>query len=138
MIKKQVTIKTKFAGAKRLTQYEGKCQNLHGYEHIIEASFTAEEANGIVLDFYAAHAALNKWLYENWDHTVLLNKSDEKLGQFIAEYTGQKIYYFDFEPTAENLAEYLLIKILPQILPNAKALSVKLYDNENSYVKASL
>lgn len=134
---KTVTVKAKFSAAKRLTKYEGKCQNLHGYRHVIEATFSGNEKDGIVLDFYKAKDALNNWLDKNWDHNVLLNKSDKELGEFISNYTGQKVYYFDFEPTAENLAEYLLKDVLQKLITEASCCKIRLYDDEDAFVEVT-
>jgi 6-pyruvoyltetrahydropterin/6-carboxytetrahydropterin synthase len=132
-----VTVKASFSAAKRLTKYEGKCRNLHGYRHTVEASFTGTEKDGIVLDFYKAKNALHKWLDENWDHNVLLNASDKALGEAISAHTGQKVFYLNDEPTAENLAKYLIREIMPKLVSEASCCKIRLYDDENAFVEVT-
>lgn len=133
---KTVTIRIGFDAAKRLMQYDGKCANLHGYHHVVEASFTAEsEENGIIADFYDLKKKLGGWIEKNWDHNTILNKADKKLGEAISLITVQKIYYIDGEPTVENLAAHLKEEICPKILPDVKCVKLRLYDNPDAFVE---
>ncbi len=130
------TVKIEFASAKRLMGYEGKCGFLHGYRHAVEASFTAAKGkNGIAVDFYEIKNCLQKWLDENWDHNVLLNRADKKLGAAIEKITGQKIFYFAGNPTAENMAEYLFKEICPKLIKGAKCVKLRVYDNPDVWVE---
>jgi len=134
------TIKIEFDAAKRLLGFNGKCAFLHGYRHAVEASFSAENLNaaGMTVDFYAIKKLLQDWLDENWDHNVLLNREDKGLGFAIAKITGQKIFYLDGNPTAENLAEYLFKKICPELIKGYEGLKctrLRLYDNPGAWVE---
>jgi 6-pyruvoyltetrahydropterin/6-carboxytetrahydropterin synthase len=130
-----ITVSFEFSAAKRLTKYEGKCAFLHGYRHKLEVSFSGALKNGIVVDFYEVKEKISNWLNANWDHNVLLNKSDKKLGSVIENYTGQKIYYLNDDPTAENLSEYFKEKICKKLFPKLKITKVKLFDDANASVE---
>lgn len=129
------TIKITFSAAKRLTEYEGPCRNLHGYQHTLEASFTNDSDSDILIDFYELKDILGKWVTEQLDHTVILNEKDRKLGEFITDYTGQTIYYLPSDPTAERLAEHLKQDIFPQLVPQARCTSLRLYDAADAWVE---
>ncbi len=133
-------IKIAFSCAKRLIDYKGKCNFLHGYTHIIEAYFISENkksSSSMVADFYELKKILSEWLEENWDHNVLLNKKDKSLGNEIEKITGQKIFYFPFDPTAENLAQYLKTDICPDLFDKigVKCSKIRLYDSETAFVE---
>lgn len=129
-----VTVKLKFNAAKRLLDYDGKCNYLHGYGHMLEASFTSARKKDIAIDFYEIRQALGDWLNDNWDHNVLLNKVDKKIGDAISKITGQKIFYFDSDPSAERMAEYLKEKICPKLFKDAKCTKIRIYDDPENFV----
>ncbi len=129
------TVKTTFSAAKRLTEYDGPCSNLHGYQHTLEASFTSNSESDILIDFYELKEVLGNWIHEHLDHTVILNESDRKLGDFISSYTGQTIYYLPSDPTAERLAEHLKNTVCPQLFPNADCIKLRLYDAHDAWVE---
>lgn len=82
-----VSKRIEVAGSHRLNlDYESKCTNLHGHNWIITVrckSATLNE-NGMVVDF----AHISKYVKDLLDHKNLNE-------------------VFDFNPTAENIAEYL-------------------------------
>ncbi|MFN5351008.1 MAG: 6-pyruvoyl trahydropterin synthase family protein [Alphaproteobacteria bacterium] len=130
-----VNIITEFSAGKRLRSFEGNCKFVHGYRHKIEASFTGEEKNGLVIDFYQLKTGIEGWVNKNWDHNLLLNKKDKKLGDFVNTYTGQKVFYFDGDPTSENMAIYLKDKVFPKLFPALLCKRIRVYDNDLVFVE---
>jgi len=131
------TVKIEFCAAKRLLDYDGKCNQLHGYGHKVEVSFSGNKNDDMVADFYDLKEKLNNWIDKNWDHNVILNKKDKPLGKVISDMTGQKVFYLDKDPTAENMAKYLKDKICPKIIKEAKCSKVRLYDNDSAFVEVT-
>jgi len=134
---KTVTVKLGFSVAKRLLDYEGKCNYLHGYFHMAEFTFSSSGNAGIVADFNELKEELSNWLDKNWDHNVILNKQDKPLGNAIEDLTGQKVFYLDKDPTAENIAEYLKEKICPELFPDLSCTRIRLYDTPDEYVEVN-
>lgn len=133
------TVKIEFDAAKRLLEFKGKCNFLHGYHHVIEAAFTSDKRgkSGEVVDFYKLKEVLGKWVEENWDHNTLLSKKDKKLGDAISKITGQQIFYFEGDPSAENMAEYLINRVCPKLFgKHTRCISIRLYDNTHAWVEA--
>lgn len=132
------TRRIEFDAAHRVLEHESKCKNLHGHRYAIEASFTADglDALGRVVDFSVIRERLGKWVDENWDHTTILFERDKELGEAISDVTGQKIFYLPANPTAENMASYLLEKICPALFSdlNITCVSVKLQETPNCSV----
>ncbi len=136
------TRKIEFDAAHRVMGYHGKCRMLHGHRYKIEATFAAEalSALGMVIDFASIKDVLNGWLLEHWDHNIILNSEDNELGGRISDLTGQKVYYLDYNPTAENMAHYLINYVCPKLFEkhNVKCIKVKLYETTNCYSEAYL
>ena len=91
---------------------------------------------GRVIDFGVIREVLGAWIDENFDHNTILCSKDKNLGEKIASETGQKIYYIEENPTAENIANYVLTEICPKLFvdKNVKCVAIKLYETPNCYV----
>lgn len=109
------TRRLEFDAAHRVVNHESKCKHLHGHRYVVEATFHAPGLDplGRVVDFGVIKEKLGKWLDDNWDHTAVLWEQDRALGDAIAQQTKQTIYYLPYNPTAENMAAYLLEKVCP-------------------------
>ncbi len=132
-----------FDAGHRVMLHESKCKYLHGHRYTVEATFGAEQGLdniGRVVDFGAVKHKLGTWLDENWDHTVILWDKDKTLGEQIAGSTGQKIYYLPFNPTAENLAAYLLSNTCPKLFGGSdlKCVHIRIYETPNCFAEASI
>jgi 6-pyruvoyltetrahydropterin/6-carboxytetrahydropterin synthase len=134
------TRKIHFDAAHRVANHESKCKMLHGHRYVIEASFTASNLDSIgrIIDFGVIKDRLSSWIDTNWDHNTILWQQDQKLGQLIEQQLGQKIFYLPTNPTAENMAEYLLNTICKQLFPepDLNCIRIRLYETPNCYADA--
>jgi 6-pyruvoyltetrahydropterin/6-carboxytetrahydropterin synthase len=112
---------------------------LHGHRYALEVSFVAQNLDnlGRVIDFGEVKELLGAWIDENLDHNTILSIHDKNLGEQIANTTGQKIYYMSENPTAENIAQHILLEICPKIFAgrSVKCCAIKLYETPNCYVE---
>lgn len=133
-----VTRRLEFDAAHRILNHESKCKNLHGHRYALEATFAAQDLDdlGRVIDFGVIRKLLGDWIDANLDHNTILFIKDKSLGDKIAAETGQKIYYLDENPTAENIAKHLLEEICPKIFAgkNVVCTELKLYETPNCFV----
>src|SRR4051812_49251931 len=113
------TRKVHFDAAHRVMNHESKCKMLHGHRYVIEATFAADELDnlGRVIDFGVIRDRLTNWIDTNWDHNTILCEKDKELGEVIAKQISQKIFYLPTNPTAENMAEYLLNTVCRKLFP---------------------
>lgn len=136
------TRRIEFDAAHRVMGHEGKCRNLHGHRYMLEASFVAERLDslGRVVDFSVIKERLGGWVDANWDHATILFKKDDRLGGAIEAVTGQRIYYLAENPTAENMAAYILRDICPALFAGSDVacVRVRLYETPNCYAEAGL
>ncbi len=136
------TRRLEFDAAHRILNHESKCKMLHGHRYVLEVGFLAEKLDdlGRVIDFGVVKDLLGKWIDDNFDHNTILATKDKNLGAEIAKNTGQKIYYLDENPTAENIALHLLHEICPKIFAkkNVKCVAIRLYETPNCFVDVKL
>lgn len=133
------TRKLEFDAAHRVMRHEGKCKHLHGHRYAVEVTFEAEALDdvGRVVDFGVIKEHLGAWLDANWDHTTILWEEDEVLAGAIAAVTGQRIFLLPFNPTAENMARYLLQVVCPQLFGAELCCArVRVWETPNCYADA--
>ena len=68
----EIMVKTDFSAAHNLKGYEGKCENLHGHNWIVEAIFRYKglDKAGMAVDFRIARSVLEN-IIESLDHAYL-------------------------------------------------------------------
>ena len=107
----------------RVVGHENKCRHLHGHNYRV--TFTVEmdevdatDAVGRVLDFSVIKDRLCMWLEATWDHKMLLWQNDPLLVHLTAlgGICAESIVIVPFNPTAENMAQYLVTVIGPAML----------------------
>lgn len=133
------TRKIEFDAAHRIMLHESNCKMLHGHRYCVEATFSSDHLDklGRVIDFGVIRDVLGKWINDNWDHNTILNSKDKVLGKQIAKVTGQKIYYIDANPTAEEMANYLMKEICPKLFKkhNIFCVKIKISETPNCYAE---
>ncbi len=116
----------------RVYGHENKCRHLHGHNYRIHFTCTgALDTVGRVIDFGVIKERLCMWLEEQWDHKFLLWAADplcrlasgfihtslpehDLIG--VEKTLAESFVVVPFNPTAENMALYLLHVIGPQRL----------------------
>ena len=131
-----------FCAGHRLLGHDGKCKNLHGHNYVVEFHVTGHEQDeiGRILDFKLLKDKCKGWLDEHWDHAFILWEKDENALAAVRTCIPHRIYELPYNPTAENMAQYLLHKVCPDLfkgLPIA-CQSIRLYETPNCYAEASL
>lgn len=112
----------------RVAGHESKCRHLHGHNYRIYFTIEAEHGTddiGRVLDFSAIKSKLCMWLEEQWDHKFLAWEEDALMASLhdavqdtdgCASTFNDSMVWLPFNPTAENMAKYLVEVIGPQQL----------------------
>ncbi len=127
-----------FSAGHRVVGHEGKCRNLHGHNYRVH--FVCEAANldevGRVIDFSAIKEKLCDWLEDNWDHRMLLWEADP-LGHDL-QTMDPTVNLLPFNPTAENMAAYLVEVIGPQQLSDTGVVLARVVIEETRKCSASV
>jgi 6-pyruvoyltetrahydropterin/6-carboxytetrahydropterin synthase len=106
-----------FSAGHRVHGHESKCQHLHGHNYRVHFTVGADklDAIGRVMDFSVINSRLCMWLEYNYDHKFLVWAQDPWAAQLYAiDPTG--VMLVSYNPTAENIAKYLLEVVGPQEL----------------------
>ena len=142
-----------FSAGHRVDGHEGKCALLHGHNYrahftVVSDSRTALDEVGRVLDFSVLKSGLCNWLEAHWDHRFLAWEDDSVMTAIMRQTVGQSlrdvlvpsIVWVPFNPTAENMAEYLLNVVGPEVLRDsgAELISVVIDETRKCSASASL
>jgi len=119
----KITKKFKAEIAHRLiSSYSKECQNIHGHSYVFEVELECKELNdeGMVLDFKKLKSYIEN-IFNSWDHSLMLCKDDPfftylKNGINENKIPDTKIIVVPFNPTAENMAQYLFNLIEQKIV----------------------
>lgn len=138
----------------RVVGHEGKCKNLHGHNYRIH--FTARgtmsggklDNLGRVVDFSVIKTQMCAWLEEHWDHKTILWNRDPwwralqaaENGMPALEGINDGIIAIDYNPTAENMALFLLYNIAPRMMKGtyAQIIEVEIEETRKCSAKVSL
>ena len=90
------------------------------------------------MDFSVIKSTLCEWVETNWDHKFLIYKDDARKDR-LEELDHESMVVVDFNPTAENMAKYLLTVKGPEILAgtNVKLVSVVIEETRKCQVQVS-
>ena len=153
------TRRIQFCAGHRVYGHEGKCRNIHGHNYVALFTAQAEALDGIgrVIDFSVLKERLGGWIEENWDHGFIYWEDDPEMvslfilsriptdfGEAITKRSSPngefKAYCLPENPTAENMAVYLLHEIAPTMLEGTGIWlnKVQLWETENCYATAEL
>lgn len=120
-----------FSMGHRVVGHEGKCKYLHGHNYRVHFTCIGTtlphgvslDDVGRVIDFSVINALLCEWLEDNWDHKMILWDQDPVADICSDQFATEEERIFDdsivlvpFNPTAENIAEYLVEVVGPQQL----------------------
>lgn len=104
----------------RVVGHENKCRHLHGHNYRIHFVCTAPslDALGRVIDFGIIKSTLCEWLEREWDHKLMLWSQDPLLPA-LRTLTPEDIVVVPFNPTAEQMAVYLVEEVGPALLQDS-------------------
>lgn len=140
------TRRLQFCAGHRVMGHENKCAHLHGHNYVVELTAASElDSIGRVIDFSVLKMLVGSWIEQQWDHGFILNKDDRDAIAIVADFiprdgAKQKIHLMPYNPTAENMAKYLLEVIGPATLAGTgvRLVGVVVHETENCKAEATL
>ena len=112
----------KFCAGHRLYRHESKCAFFHGHNYrvdieVVPAAGGGEvDVVGRVIDFSMIKQRMLGWLDANWDHAFLVFEEDENALAAVRMVEPTKYFVMPWNPTAENMARYLVEVVAPAML----------------------
>ena len=106
-----------FSCGHRVVGHENKCKNLHGHNYRVYFTVEAPQLDGVgrVVDFSVIKSTLCQYLEDVWDHRMVIYHEDPLAEELIR--LDPEVVLVSFNPTAENMAAFLLNVIGPAMLP---------------------
>ena len=100
-----------FCYGHRLLNYAGNCRFLHGHNGRVEIDIVSDalDERGMVIDFSQVKSVAKKWIDENLDHRMILNRMDPLLPYLTK--TEEPVFVVNENPTCEVIAETILDNI---------------------------
>jgi 6-pyruvoyltetrahydropterin/6-carboxytetrahydropterin synthase len=137
--KVQTTRYHDFSAGHRVAGHESKCANLHGHNYRVHFTVQAENLDSVgrVLDFSAIKENLCEWLETFWDHKFLIWEKDEYKTDLTHLWGNFGVRIVPFNPTAENMAIYLVTVVGPENLKGTGVTLVKVVVEETRKCSAS-
>ena len=85
-----------FDAAHALTQYYGKCENMHGHTYRLEVTVEGPVAeNGMVVDFVLLKRIVKRRVLEKLDHQNLNDHFENPSAELIAQWIWEQLENFD-------------------------------------------
>ena len=138
----EIMRRIKFCAGHRLHKHGAKCEFFHGHNYVADFYVTSNDVDSVgrVIDFADLKSRFKGWLDENWDHGFILNEADENGLNAIRMVEPCKYYELPYNPTAENMARYLLDVVCPELLgdSNVQATRVVIWETEEAFAEARL
>lgn len=138
----KITKQFSFEMAHALRHYDGLCRNIHGHSYKMDITLAGQPLhdesspkNGMVMDFGDLKKLVNEEIISLLDHALVLNaKTDAQLITVLKQ-NYEKIVTVEFQPTTENLLNFIAEKTKAK-LPEGVALTcVRLRETDTSYAE---
>lgn len=134
----KITKSFTFDAGHRLSNYEGKCKNLHGHTYKVEITIKGTlDKIGMLIDFGTLKEVYNKTVDAKFDHKLILFQ-DDPLNKKIQEVSPEAVVMVPYNPTAENFAKDIF-NMVADGLDDLKAPGlvdkIRVYETPTSYAE---
>ncbi|MDA1040005.1 MAG: 6-carboxytetrahydropterin synthase [Planctomycetota bacterium] len=135
----------KFCAGHRLYQHESKCAFFHGHNYRVDIEVVGQgggaevDAVGRVVDFSQIKQRMLGWLDTHWDHAFIVFAQDENALAAVRMVEPTKYFVLPWNPTAENMARYLLEVVAPEVLGDLGVIAreVRVWETDESCAVAT-
>jgi len=105
----ELTVKTEFAAAHSLREYEGACERLHGHNYKVDVVLAGEQLGpqGMLIDFKEIKAALG-----------------EIVGRLDHQFLNDVPPFDEINPSAENLAKHIADALAGRVPVDVQSVTV--------------
>ncbi|OGU00994.1 MAG: 6-carboxytetrahydropterin synthase QueD [Geobacteraceae bacterium GWC2_48_7] len=114
----KLAIRTSFAAAHNLINYQGDCENLHGHNWKVDVAVTARELDksGLGIDF-----------------KVLKREAGEIINELDHKYINENPAFLNLSPSSENISRYLHQRLSERLNnENITVDSVTVWESDNA------
>ena len=138
----KITKQFSFEMAHALRNYDGLCRNIHGHSYKMDITLAGQPLhdetspkNGMVMDFGDLKKLVNEEIISLLDHALVLNdKTDTQLVEVLKQ-NFEKIVVVEFQPTTENLLNFIANKLKTRLPENVNLCRIRLRETDTSYAE---
>ena len=138
----KITKQFSFEMAHALRNYDGLCRNIHGHSYKMDITLAGQPLhdesspkNGMVMDFGDLKKLVNEEIISLLDHALVLNaKTDAQLIETLKQ-NFEKIVVVEFQPTTENLLNFIANKLKTRLPENVNLCRIRLRETDTSYAE---
>jgi 6-pyruvoyltetrahydropterin/6-carboxytetrahydropterin synthase len=142
MAKIRVTKEFDFEMAHALWNYDGACKNIHGHSYRLFVTLAGEPSSdsndpkfGMVIDFQDLKKLVKKPVVDFLDHALVVYREADGEIMDSVRTMYEKVHVMDFQPTCENLVQFIVQTINPLLPPGIQLYSVKLFETATSFAE---
>lgn len=122
----------------RVYGHESKCSHLHGHNYRIHLTVEGVlDSVGRVLDFSIIKTRFFNWIEDQWDHKFLVYEEDT-LAKGLRSTDPLGVVLVPFNPTAENMASYLVEKLNSMCETEVKVIECRIEETRKCSATAKL
>ena len=136
-----VTRSHEFSAGHRVCGHSGRCKYLHGHNYKVFFEIAHDQDRldnlGMVIDFALIKAALCTWIDSNYDHKMLIWEQDPLLSGLL-KVSFDSIVKVPYNPTAENIAKYLVEVVAPERLKGTNCTLISCTIQETEKCQATM
>ena len=138
----KITKQFSFEMAHALRNYDGLCRNIHGHSYKMDITLAGQPLhdesspkNGMLMDFGDLKKLVNEEIISLLDHALVLNaKTDAQLIETLKQ-NFEKIVVVEFQPTTENLLNFIANKLKTRLPENVNLCRIRLRETDTSYAE---
>lgn len=142
----KITKEITFDAAHMLSNYSGKCNNLHGHTYKLQVTLEGEvdKKTNMLVDFNDLKTILNETVMCNFDHSIIFSapefreESENELLKWAVKYNEKSIILCKGKSTCENMSP-IIRDIISGHLKNHNykglKVSVKLWETPTSFAE---
>jgi len=135
-MKREYTRRFKFCAGHRIFGYDNECSHVHGHNYVLAATARAH----LNSEFFETFGQkIRDWIDTMWDHKMILFDQDPLVVEWQrGKLMGNEYCLLPFNPTAENMAHYILNHVCPLLFHGMDVgiIKVVLWETENCYATA--
>lgn len=134
----RLTKEFSFEMAHAIDAYEGKCRELHGHSYRLWVCVEGkkQQNDGMVLDFHILSTIVKENITENYDHSLMLQKTKENRDVIeVLKKRFQRLHIVEFIPTTENILQHFALLIKEKLPPTVRLYSLKLQETDSSFAE---
>lgn len=142
----KITKEITFDCAHMLSNYDGKCNNLHGHTYKLQVTLEGKTSKNtyMVIDFNKLKSILDSAVMQKFDHAIIFSgadareESENELLRWVVKYHKKSLVLESGKTTCENMVPYIKEFIKEELAERDLnfSVSIRLWETPTSFAEA--